>query len=136
MTEDINRSPQAVPQEATTFLSNRGKMLIGLIVLIAGLSYFSLMAFDGATVYYYTVDELHALGPTADGQVVRVSGKLNPTSFHREESSTLAKFTLTDGVSTLQATHDGVLPDLFSTSIPKLFLKAAFYQMVFSTAKT
>ena len=45
------------------------------------------MAFQGATVYYYTPSEVINIGPTPDGKVVRISGKLVPASFEREAGS-------------------------------------------------
>ena len=110
---DITPSrPEPIVEDATIF-TNRAKMLVGLVVLVAALGYFAFMAFESATVYYYTVAELSEIGPNPDGKSVRVSGKLVPLSFSREDGSTLARFRLTDSVETLSAVYDGVLPDLF-----------------------
>ena len=49
--------------------------MIGLVVLVGALIYFSLLAFQSATVYYYTVSEMNRMAPTAQERVVRVSGK-------------------------------------------------------------
>lgn len=118
--------PEPVIQEGGTLLVNRGKILIGLLVLIAGLGYFGFMAFDSATVYYYTVGELNEIGPTPDGELVRVSGKLEASSFRRDDSSTLARFTLTDGNETLLAVHNGVLPDLFFNEHSDIILEGGY----------
>ena len=91
------------PAEGGTVLANRGKILIGLVVLIGALGYLGFMAFQSATVYYYTVDELGQIGPTPEGEVIRVSGKLVPASFYREDGSTLAQFALTNGSETVGA---------------------------------
>ena len=66
--------------------ASKSKLIIGSVVLIGALVYFAFLAFQSATVYYYTVGELNALGPTAEGKVVRVSGKLTHGSFFREEA--------------------------------------------------
>jgi cytochrome c-type biogenesis protein CcmE len=105
--------PEPLVPESGSILANRGKLLVGTLVLIGTLGYLAFMAFESATVYYYTVGELNDQGPTPEGRVVRVSGKLVPNSFFRDKGSTLATFALTDGSETLPATHDGVLPDLF-----------------------
>ncbi len=97
--------------------------MIGLVVLIGALGYFALMAFQSATVYYYTVGEMNRLGPTPEGRVVRVSGKLVPASFSREDGSTLARFMLTDGSENLIAVHNGVLPDLFFNEHSEVILE-------------
>ena len=43
------------------------------------MGYFAFMAFQSATVYYYTVGEMDDVGATPDGRFVRVSGKLVPS---------------------------------------------------------
>ena len=69
-------------------------------------------AFQGASVYYFTVGEALA-GNVQEGATVRVSGKLLPDSFCRETEGTVAHFALVDDNSVLQATYDGILPDSF-----------------------
>ncbi len=97
--------------------------MIGLAVLVGALIYFSLLAFQSATVYYYTVSEMNRMAPTAQERVVRVSGKLVPTSFYRPDGSVLAHFTLTDGSESLSAVHHGVLPDLFFNEHSEIILE-------------
>ena len=94
-------------------IANRGKFLFAATILFAALGYFAYMAFQGATVYYYTVTEISGQPATIEGRMVRVSGKLKPGSFYRVEGSTLAHFSLTDDITEIEAVHDGVLHDLF-----------------------
>ena len=54
---------------------------------------------------------------------MRVSGKLMPGSFHRDDGSTMANFTLTDGSETLAAAHDGIVPDLFFNEHSEIILE-------------
>ena len=82
--------------------ANRGKFLFAATILFAALGYFAYMAFQGATVYYYTVTEISGQPATAEGRMVRVSGKLKPGSFHRVEGSTLAHFSLMDDMAEIQ----------------------------------
>ena len=103
--------------------TNRGKLLIALVVLVGALGYFGFVAFEGATMYYYTVGEMNEVGPTPQGKAVRVSGKLIPETFNRAEGSTIAEFTLTDGTAQLQAMHKGVLPDLFFNDHSEIILE-------------
>ena len=56
--------------------------------------YLAFVALQSATVYYYTVGELNAQEPIAEGKIVRVSGKLVDGSFFRENGSTMASFDL------------------------------------------
>ena len=54
-------APQTLPEdldEESALSSHRVKMVIGLAILVSALGYFALMAFQSATVYFYTVDEI------------------------------------------------------------------------------
>ena len=126
MAEAVSPYSESTPPEATYLSTNRLKVLIGLIVLVGALGYFGFMAFQSATVYYYTVGELSAKGPTPDGRTVRVSGKLVPDSFHRDSGSTLARFDLTDGSRVMSAAHDGIVPDLFFNEHSEIILEGAY----------
>ncbi len=106
-----------------SMVANRGNILIGMVVLIGALGYFAFMAIQSATVYYYTVSEMSEVGATPDGRLVRVSGSLIPDSFSRGEGTTVASFSLTDGTQVLQATHDGVLPELFFNEHSEIILE-------------
>jgi len=99
------------------------KLGIGFIVVLAALGYFSFMAFQSATVYYFTVSEMNDEGPTPLGRVVRVSGNLLPSTFQRDEGSTVAKFALTDGSQTIEAAHSGILPALFFNEHSEIILE-------------
>ncbi|MCH8184942.1 MAG: cytochrome c maturation protein CcmE [Chloroflexi bacterium] len=111
--------------EGGSMVANRGKFLIGMVVLIGAMGYFAFMAFQSATVYYYTVSEMSEVGPTPDGRLVRVSGKLIPDSFTRGDGTTVASFSLTDGTQVLQATHDGVIPELFFNEHSDIILEGS-----------
>ncbi len=124
--------PDAPSDEGTLIGANKIKLLVGALALVAALGYFGFMAFENATVYYYTVGEATELGPSNDGRMVRVNGKLIPASFNREEGSTEAHFQLTDGSQTMLAVHDGVLPDLFFNDHSEIILEGSFDgEMVF-----
>ena len=97
------------------------KIFLAVAVLVGAFGYFAFVAFESATRFYYTVGEVHERA--RDGEVMRVSGKLVPDSFLREEGSTLARFTLTDGTQTLAAIHDGVVPDLFFNEHSEIILE-------------
>ena len=101
-------------------------MLVALVVLLGAFGYLAVMAFQSATVYYYTVGELQEIGPTPDGKMVRVSGKLVEESFVREDVSTLAHFSLSDGSEALQATHVGILPELFFNEHSEIILEGSY----------
>ena len=124
MAEEVTRYPDSLAIEESS--SNKWKLIIGAIVLIGALGYFAFMAFESATVYFYTVSEMKEQEATREGKVVRVSGKLLPASFHREDGSTLARFALTDGIDSLDAVHSGVLPDLFFNEHSDIILEGTY----------
>lgn len=107
-------------------IAHKWKAIIGGLVLATALGYFGFMAFNSATVYYYTVGEMNDVGVTAEGRMVRVSGKLISDTFLRGEDSTIAFFELTDGTETMAAQHDGVLPDLFFNDHSEIILEGAY----------
>jgi cytochrome c-type biogenesis protein CcmE len=123
---------EAPPEEGAMIGANKLKLLVGALALVGALGYFGFMAFENATVYYYTVGEATELGPSEDGRMVRVNGKLIPTSFDRQDGSTEARFELTDGDQTMLAVHEGVLPDLFFNDHSEIILEGSFDgEMVF-----
>ncbi len=117
--------PHLAGDEAT-LSSHRGKAILGLAVLIGAFVYFAVMAFQGATLYYFTVDELLEVGPTGEERAVRVAGKLVPGSFERDEGSTTARFSLTDGAETLSVVHQGVVPGLFFNEHSEIVLEGTY----------
>lgn len=108
-------------------VSNRIKLLVGFAVLLCAMGYFAYMAFQSATVYYYTVSELKEIGLHEAGELVRVNGKLVPDSFYREEGSVLARFVLTDGAETVNAVHSGAVPDLFFNEHSDIVLEGTYH---------
>ena len=106
-------------------LAGRRKLLIAVALLAMALGYFAYTAFQGATVFYLTVDELLSGGAEA-GKAVRVSGKLVADSFRREAQGTVAYFSLTDGRHTLPATYNGIFPELFFNENSNIILEGYY----------
>ena len=119
--------PQTVEPDDGAVSTHRIKLLIAFVVLVGALGYFAFQAFEGATVYYYTVGEIIEIGFTPENRMVRVSGKLVPDSFHRADGSTLANFHLTDGSESLSAAHNGVIPDLFFNDHSEIILEGRYH---------
>lgn len=86
--------------------------LVGFVIILA-LVYFVYAAFKDAPVYYYSVSEVLSESGEFDSNIVRVNGKLIAESFVRNEGTTLAHFSITDGLNTLNASYVGAVPDLF-----------------------
>lgn len=102
---------------------NKIKIIIISAVFALAFSYFAFMALTSATMYYYTVSELQTLDPSSNQDVIRVSGKLVPSSYNREVTSTISEFTITDGTNLLKTQHDGILPDLFFNKHSEIILQ-------------
>jgi cytochrome c-type biogenesis protein CcmE len=126
MSGNFSPLPETATPIGSPVIANKGKLLIALVVLVGALGYFGFVAFESATVYYYTVGEMNDVGPTPSGKAVRVSGKLIPETFNRADGSTVAEFTLTDGSAVLLATHQGVLPDLFFNDHSEIILEGSY----------
>tara|TARA_Y100000590_G_scaffold161605_2_gene185288 strand:+ start:43 stop:453 length:411 start_codon:yes stop_codon:yes gene_type:complete len=102
---------------------NKIKIIIISAVFALAFSYFAFMALTSATMYYYTVSELQTLDPSSNQDIIRVSGKLVPSSYNREVTSTISEFTITDGTNLLKTQHDGILPDLFFNKHSEIILQ-------------
>jgi len=128
MENDPKISNRVIYEDNATALltAHRVKILIASAVLLAAVSYFALQAFQSATAYYLTVSELVERGVTVEGQSIRVNGKLVEGSFERHANSTLAIFSITDGVHTIVAQHEGVVPDLFFNDHSELILQGTY----------
>ncbi len=113
--------------------SNRGHLvrflLLGAVVALA-VGYMVFAAFPGNTQYFLTVGEFLKGKEYHDGQVLRVSGKLVPDSFQRQDDSVLSYFHLADqsGPShqQLKASYVGVMPDLFFNPHSEIILEGRY----------
>jgi cytochrome c-type biogenesis protein CcmE len=118
--------PPVIPEPSR--MAHRIKVFVGLAVVTGALGFLAYTAFQSASVYFYTVSEIKQVGPTDEGRLVKVNGKLVQDSFVREESSTIARFTLvdTEGPETLSAVHDGIVPDLFFNEHSEIILEGSY----------
>ena len=111
-------------------LGARGRLIIVGIVVALAFGYFGFTAFQSATSYYLTVDEVMERGVTVD-EALQVKGKLVFDSFSRaaEDGSgptTLATFILEENGEQMRATFDGALPDLFFNPHSEVVLGGSF----------
>ena len=110
----------------SSIFNNRTRLLLVGGVLALALGYLIFTAFPGNTVYYFTVDELLADEQNLDGRNVRVVGKLVPDSFQRTDGTTLAHFSIQDKGETVDATYNGVVPDLFFNPHSDVVLEGSY----------
>ena len=97
-------------------------------MFVLALVYLGFTAFQGASAYYLTVGELLAKGDSAYDKNLRVNGKLMPTSFERDANGTLIHFSLadTDGLETIQAVYNGLVPDMFFNEHSEILLEGTY----------
>lgn len=120
--------PNVSPGDAykpTGPLAGQRKLYIALAVLGLALGYFSYIAFQGAAVFYFTVDELVS-GTVMGDDIVRVNGRLVPDSFQREAQGTVARFDIAGGGEVLPAVYDGVFPELFFNEHSEIVLQGSY----------
>lgn len=106
-------------------LAGRRKLYVAVAMLALAIGYFGFTAFQSATVFYLTVDEL-LQGQAQPGETVRVSGKLVPGSFQREEKGTTAYFSLAGERGVLEAELDGIVPELFFNEHSEIVLHGSY----------
>lgn len=126
-----NIEPPEIPESR----SQRTRFIIVAAVVVLALTFMIWMTFGENTRYFLTVSEFNgkqAGQEIADGQMVRVSGKLVEGTFDRPEKSTLSRFQITDkegvnsGSAVLLAAYDGVLPDLFFNPHSEIILEGSY----------
>ena len=134
--QDIRPEPDEFLDESEADgRSNKTRLVILVLVVGLALGYMVYAAFPGNALYFMSVSEFMNREEAQDGRIVRVSGKLVDGSFHREGTSTLARFQLVDEniadqnteVSTgkLTASYVGVVPDLFFNPHSEIILEGS-----------
>ena len=118
--------PIGTAADVPSFLTKQRKLIIIGVVLLAAFGYFGFTAFQAATSFYLTVDELVEQGPVA-GQSLKVKGALVEDTFNRESTAnTIATFQLHENGAQIDATYDGVLPDLFFNPHSEIVLEGTY----------
>jgi cytochrome c-type biogenesis protein CcmE len=87
---------------------------VGISVILVAIAYFAFAGYQEGKAYYRTIDELTAMGPTADGKRLRVAGIVQPGSINRDGKD--VSFTLTqDDTHRLEVYYTGSqpVPDTF-----------------------
>lgn len=111
-------------------LTTRTKLIVVGLLAAAAFGYFGFVAFQSATAYYLTVDEVVARGPDGVPASLQVKGRLLPDTFTRAgadgEPSTVAVFVLEENGAQLDATYEGALPDLFFNPHSEIVLSGAY----------
>ncbi len=131
--------PEDELEEERTGRRTRNRLIILGAVVALAVAYMVYVAFPGNALYFVTVSEFMGGDEYQDGRLIRVSGKLAPESFQRQDNSTLARFQLVDkegdgGGPSLDASYVGVMPDLFFNPHSEIILEGSYTaQRVFET---
>ena len=91
------------------------KFVGGGLVIVLAIAYLALTSLQNTMVYYLTVSELQARGPSA--QPVRVAGTVVPGSIVRSADGLAVTFTIADAGGRLPVAYRGVIPDIFGENI-------------------
>ncbi len=123
--------PEEEPEEENSGNRTRNRLIILGVVVALAVAYMGYSAFPGNALYFVTVSEFVEGAEYQDGRVLRVSGKLVPDSFQREDGGVRAHFRLVDQESgtpdaTLDASYVGVMPDLFFNPHSEIILEGSY----------
>ena len=133
----------AVESERSGWRAHRTRLLILGGVIALAVAYMVYAAFPGNALYFVTVSEFLDDPALQDGQTLRVAGALAPDTFRRDGSgSTLSRFALGDkmpdvpgiaaGSPRMEASYNGVLPDLFFNPHSEIILEGRYDDGVFA----
>lgn len=104
----------APPQRPSPLRPTRIKIAIVVVALALVVAYLVFTGLGTTAVYYRTVPELKAMGPTAAQQQVRVGGFVADGSTQRDSASGELRFTVRDANDTMPVVYRGVVPDIFA----------------------
>jgi cytochrome c-type biogenesis protein CcmE len=96
------------------------RVLIAAVVVIGAIGFLIYTGFQSTSVYYLTVTELKARGPSPMGLTfgdVRVAGVVEDGSVQRSASDSTVRFVVKDDGGTLPVVYKGMVPDIFGPGI-------------------
>ncbi len=93
------------------------KFLIGGLIVVLAIAYLGYLGFQNSATYYYTVSELTGQGGIADGENVKVNGRVMAGSVEQDTEDRILTFIIVDveGEKSLPVVYQGVVPDTFKT---------------------
>ena len=93
------------------------KLLVGLIVIGGGISYFMYQAMRSSWSYYYSVDEFVTGGTKVENHSFRLAGKVKPGSIKRDIQKMDLRFTLAGVKTEVPIHYAGTVPENFTEDI-------------------
>ena len=93
------------------------KILIGIIVIGGGISYFMVQAIQSSSSYYYSVDDFTVGSDAVKNSSLRLVGKVKEGSVQRDIEQMLLTFTLTGEKTEIPVSYSKTVPDNFTEGI-------------------
>jgi cytochrome c-type biogenesis protein CcmE len=96
----------------------RVTIFVVFTVVIGTIGYLIMSGFNDTTVaYYQKVDELKALGVSAEGKSFRVSGQVVAGTVERAADGLSMTFTIDELGNTMDVRYRGIIPDTFKEGV-------------------
>ena len=114
MSEQIQSSGTAAASASRPRLS--GKLILLAAALTAAVGFLIWTGTQGATVYYHTVGEVHAMDSEAYYRLIRVNGTVADGTIQTSGDGKVISFDLQDDSGRLPVEYRGTPPDLFGYS--------------------
>ena len=117
---DAGRSPITRDSIPATGVRRGAGLKIALAggAILIGIAYLILTGLQASTIYYLTVGELLAKGPSAYGQQLRLAGDVTPGSVAREDAGLALRFLVEDGSGQIPVYYrGGPVPDIFGDQV-------------------
>jgi cytochrome c-type biogenesis protein CcmE len=89
----------------------------GFVVIIGAIFYLALSGFQEGKAYYRTLEELDALGPSADGKRLRVAGIVSDGSIQREGAQVTFQLEQEHRRLLVRYTGESPVPDTFKGGV-------------------
>ena len=107
-------------QPSPTSRMRSTRVIIAALVVVGAIGFLIYTGFQSTSVYYLTVSELKARGPSPLGLTfsdVRVAGVVEDGSVQRSASDSTVRFVVKDDGGTLPVVYKGMVPDIFGPGI-------------------
>jgi cytochrome c-type biogenesis protein CcmE len=89
------------------------KILLSVLIIGGGITYFMYHVMQSSWSYYYTVDDFSADSPAVKNQSIRIFGRVKQGSIVRDLQKVSLNFTLTGSKTELPVQYKGSAPDNF-----------------------
>jgi cytochrome c-type biogenesis protein CcmE len=95
-------------------MRRHSRFVIGVLIILAALSYLIYTGMREAAVYFVTPSELKAQEKPSKDKFLRMGGMVVQGSLQKDLTNLTYRFQITDGKETIPVYFRGVPPDLFS----------------------